>query len=134
MIKGLGNDIVEIARIKAIISRYPGRFLNRILTSKEQNYCRKRKEPELHVAGRFAAKEAIVKALGTGFSQGLTWHDFEILPDAHGKPNVHLSSFAADLFGHPSLLVSISHCAQYATAVAIWTQGVCDDSKNQNDR
>lgn len=120
MIKGLGNDIVEIARIKAVIARYPRRFIDRVFTSKEQAYCQKRKDPALHFAGRFAAKEAIVKALGTGFSQGLSWQDFEILPNAQGKPNVHLSPLAADHFGQPSLLISISHCADYATAVAIW--------------
>ena len=120
MILGLGNDIVEIERIKLIMARYPGRFLNRIFTPKEQAYCSKRKEPALHFAGRFAAKEAVVKALGTGFSQGLRWQDFEILPNALGKPDVFLSPAAADLLGRPSLLVSISHSDHYATAVALW--------------
>lgn len=120
MIMGIGNDIVEIARIKAIMGRYPNRFLNRIFSAQEQEYCLKKKEPSLHFAGRFAAKEAIVKALGTGFSQGVNLIDFEILPDSHGKPGVFLSPLASDLFGHPTLLVSISHCKEYATAVALW--------------
>lgn len=120
MLAGLGNDIVEIERIRSLIARYPERFLKRIFTSKERDYCLKRKEPALHFAGRFAAKEAIVKALGTGFSHGLTWQDFEILPNALGKPNVHLSSSAQELLDHPVLHVSISHCKEYATAVAIW--------------
>lgn len=122
MILGLGNDIVEIARIKSIMGRYSKRFLDRIFTPREQEYCLKRKEPALHFAGRFAAKEAVVKAIGTGFSQGLTWQDFEILPNSLGKPDVFLSTSAAELLGSPSLLVSISHCDQYATAIALWVR------------
>lgn len=121
MIFGIGNDIVEIARIKAIIDRYPKRFLDRIYTYQEQEYCLKRKDPSLHFAGRFAAKEAIVKALGIGFTHGLSWLDIEILPNKNGKPDVYISSTAADLLGQPTLLVSISHCHQYATAFAVWT-------------
>lgn len=122
MILGIGNDIVEVARIKAILARHPQRFLDRVFTSHEQDYCLKRKDPALHLAGRFAAKEAIVKALGTGFSQGLSWLDFEIRNDPKGKPIVALSSFAQELFGDLSLLISMSHCREYATAVAIWTR------------
>lgn len=119
MILGVGNDIVEIARIKAVLARYSQRFLNRIFTSDEQDYCLKRKEPALHLAGRFAAKEAIVKALGTGFSQGLSWLDIEIRHDPNGKPIAVLSSFARELFGDLNLHISMSHCHQYATAIAI---------------
>jgi len=121
MILGIGNDIVEIARIKGILSRYPDRFLQRVFTSFEQDYCLKRKEPALHLAARFAAKESIVKALGTGFSQGLSWLDIEIRNDSLGKPAVFLSPFAQELLGHPTLHVSMSHCHQYATAFAICT-------------
>lgn len=120
MILGLGNDIVEIERIKGVMERYPKRFLDRIFTSREQDYCLKRKDPALHFAGRFAAKEAVVKALGTGFSSGLSWQDFEILPNSLGKPDVFLSASAAYLLSNPSLMVSISHCRRYATAVALW--------------
>lgn len=122
MILGIGNDIVEIARIKAVFDRYPQRFLSRIFTPYEQDYCLKRKDPALHLAGRFAAKEAIVKALGTGFTQGLNWSDIEIRNDSKGKPEVFFSPFAKELFGDLKLHLSISHCHHYATAVAIWTQ------------
>lgn len=122
MILGIGNDIVEISRIRTVFARYPQRFLQRVFTSYEQEYCLKRKDPALHLAGRFAAKEAVVKALGTGFTQGLSWLDIEIRHDSKGKPAVFFSSLAIDLLGTPTLLVSISHCHQYATAVAIWTQ------------
>lgn len=122
MIRGIGTDIIEVARIKAILDRYPDRFLNRVFTPDEQAYCLKRKEPALHLAGRFAAKEAVVKALGTGFSQGLSWLDIEIRHDSKGKPCVALSPMAADMFDHPTLHVSLSHCHHYATAVAIVIQ------------
>lgn len=120
MILGVGNDIIEVARIKAILARHPQKFLSRVFTTSEQEYCLKRKEPALHLSGRFAAKEAIVKALGTGFSQGLSWLDIEIRNDEKGKPTVYFSSFAKELFGDLQLHISISHCHQYATAMAIW--------------
>jgi holo-[acyl-carrier protein] synthase len=119
MIRGIGIDIIEVARIQAILSRYPERFLKRVFTSNEQAYCFKRKEPALHLAGRFAAKEAVVKALGTGFRQGLSWLDIEIYHDAQGKPCVALSPLATQMFNHPILDISLSHCHHYATAVAI---------------
>lgn len=121
MILGIGNDIIEVARIKAVFTRYSEKFLNRIFTSYEQEYCLKHKEPALHLAGRFAAKEAIAKALGTGFSQKLGWLDIEIRNDGKGKPAAYLSPLAQEIFGDLSLHISISHCREYATAFAIWT-------------
>jgi holo-[acyl-carrier protein] synthase len=120
VILGLGNDIVEIERIRGIMQRYPQRFLDRVFTLSEQAYCQERKDPAVHFAGRFAAKEALVKALGTGFSQGIGWKDFEILPDHRGKPSVHLSRQTQERLGNLSLMISISHCRHYATAVALW--------------
>lgn len=122
MILGIGNDIIEIARIQAVIARHSKRFLNRIFTPSEQEYCLKRKNPALHLAGRFAAKEAIVKALGTGFSQGISWLDIEIKNDSKGKPIVSFSPSAKELFGDLNLHISISHCHHYATAFAVWTR------------
>lgn len=122
MIVGIGNDIVEIARIKAILDKYHDRFLNRVFTSHEQDYCLKRKEPALHLAGRFAAKEAVVKALGTGFSQSLTWTDIEIRNEASGKPFIVCSTKLNEMFNSPIIHISLSHCHAYATAVAIITQ------------
>lgn len=119
MILGIGNDIIEVARIKATIEEYGAKFLNRIFTSNEQIYCLNRKEPSIHLAGRFAAKEAVVKALGTGFSQGISWLDIEICNDSMGKPYVAISSKLQDLFDSPSFMISISHCHTYATAVAV---------------
>lgn len=120
-ILGLGNDIIEISRIEENIGEYGIRFLDRIFTKNEQEYCNKYKESARHYAGRFAAKEAIVKALGTGLGEHISWHDIEILPDRLGKPEVNLSNQLNEKFDHPNILVSISHCKTFATAVAIWT-------------
>ena len=122
MILGIGNDIIEVSRIKTILERYQSRFLNRVFTEYEQEYCLKKKTPALHLAGRFAAKEAIAKALGVGFSRGLGWLDIEIGHDSMGKPDVSLSLSANHFTKDSHLLVSISHCDQYATAVAVWTK------------
>ncbi|MBX7066011.1 MAG: holo-ACP synthase [Parachlamydiales bacterium] len=119
-IYGLGNDIIEIERIRQSIERHGQHFLDRLFSHKEQEHCLKFKDPAPHFAGRFAAKEAIAKALGTGFGSELSWHDLEILGDDHGKPVVHISQEAKKRFNNPNLLVSISHSASHATAVAIW--------------
>lgn len=120
-IRGLGNDIIEIARVKESIERHGDHFLDRLFTPKEKEHCTRYKDSVPHYAGRFAAKEAIVKALGTGFGAQVSWHDIEILNDQLGKPIVHISPALNTRFGGDvHLLVSISHSAAYATAVAIW--------------
>lgn len=120
MIQGIGNDIVEVARMRKSIERQGQPFLSRIFTQRERDYCNQFKDSTPHFAGRFAAKEAIVKALGTGFSKKAHWQDIEILNDKRGKPSVFLSESLNHEFYDPILLVSISHTADYATAVAIW--------------
>lgn len=119
MIKGLGNDIISIERIVHIIERHGKSFLDRTFTIEEQAYCQKHRESQRHYAGRFAAKEAIVKALGTGFREGVDFLEIEILNDQLGKPIVHLSQNLIDQVGNVTVSVSISHCKEYATAVAI---------------
>lgn len=119
-IQGLGNDIIEIDRVKQSIERHGQHFLDRLFTQKEQEHCFQFKDPAPHFAGRFAAKEAISKALGTGFGADLSWLDLEILGNGQGKPIVHLSDSANKRFNNPLLLVSISHSTTHATAVAIW--------------
>lgn len=120
-LRGLGNDIIEIDRIRQSIERHGQHFLDRLFTPQEQEYCYKFKDPAPHFAGRFAAKEAIVKALGTGFGSEISWHDIEILGDERSKPIVTFSDAAKSRFHNPHVLVSISHCTTHATAVAIWT-------------
>ena len=119
MVKGLGNDIIKIERIARSIQRHGHVFLSKIFTPKEIAYCARYTQAERHYAGRFAAKEAVVKALGTGFRQGITWLDIEILNDDLGKPKAFFSERMRTLFGQFECLISISHCEDYATAVAI---------------
>lgn len=118
---GIGNDIIEVGRIRKSIERYGQRFLDRVFTPREQAYCLARKDSSIHFAGRFAAKEAVVKALGTGFTDAISWTDIEVVNDAKGKPTILLSDELQLHFDHPTIMISISHCYSYATAMAIWT-------------
>ena len=119
-IKGIGNDIIEVDRIRKTILRYGNHFFKKILTEKEIDYCLRHQDPVLLISGRFSAKEAIAKALGTGFGHLLSWLDIEILNDKAGKPIVSFSDGAKTQFQSPTILVSISHCKTYATAFDIW--------------
>ena len=122
MILGLGTDIVEVARIAASHARWGEAFLNRILLPAEIAYCLSYRESAPHLAVRFAAKEAISKAFGTGIGAELGWHDMEILRDDLGRPFIRLHGGGQTLFtarGARQLHLSLSHTRQYATAVAI---------------
>jgi len=104
-------------------------FLNRVYTLREIRYCQARKHATEHFAGRWAAKEAIMKCLGTGWRKGLCWTDMEIRNDPQGKPHVILRGAARDRAHHLGIgevLLSISHCRAYATAhaVAVRTDGM----------
>jgi holo-[acyl-carrier protein] synthase len=121
-ILGIGNDIIEIERIRKSFENHGYRLLARLFSTKEQDYCFKYKDPIPHFAGRFSAKEAIVKAFGTGFGEKASWLDMEILNDSSGKPFVRFSETLNQRFNHPLMLVSISHCQLYVTAMAIWTK------------
>jgi holo-[acyl-carrier protein] synthase len=117
MISGSGIDIVELKRIEAAISRHSG-FASRILTEKELHLFAKmsdRRKVEF-LAGRFAAKEAFAKAVGTGIGKTLSWHDIEILPNELGKPFIYLNND----YGQAHL--SISHSKEYAVANVIIEQ------------
>ncbi|MDB5106976.1 MAG: 4-phosphopantetheinyl transferase [Fibrobacteres bacterium] len=118
MVKGIGTDISHIERIKKLSPE----AVSRILTGPEAEYCNRYTAPHERIAGRFAAKEAILKALGTGWGQGLGWGQIEILPDASGAPVATLTGAARDKLislGATRCLVSISHQGDYATAFAI---------------
>lgn len=114
MITGVGTDIIEVSRIKRALARRPG-FAARVFTDAEREYCLSGGKPEDRFAGRFAAKEAVAKSLGTS----LSWRDVEILADPSGKPTVRLLNGAAESFGGGNIMVSISHCRSYAVAYAV---------------
>lgn len=119
---GHGMDLIETQRIDRIRQEHPDRFLERILTPRERAYCERRKFPLPHIAGRFAAKEAILKALGTGWRGQIAWTDMEILNDEAGKPQVALSGHTEVIargLGVSRILLSITHTEHYASASAI---------------
>lgn len=120
---GHGIDIVETARIREMVGSHGAHFLDRCFTAAEQAYCdRSAKRRFEHLAGRFAAKEAVLKALGTGWRGGIAWTDIEILPATGGQPQLRLSGetlrIAAE-HGIERWHVSISHIETHATASAI---------------
>jgi holo-[acyl-carrier protein] synthase len=122
MIAGIGTDIIEVVRIGQMIERHGELFLERVFTPTEIRYCRGRKHSMEHYAGRWAAKEAILKCLGTGWSKGISWTDLEVVNDVNGGPRVALAGVAADIArdrGIREILVSISHCRAYAVAYAL---------------
>ena len=115
---GLGLDATDIPRIAATIDRYGDRFLRRIFTDGEFAYCTRRREPAVHFAGRFAAKEAAMKALGTGHSRGVLWRDIEVVRRG-GPPQLQLHGGAARRFesmGARSSLLTITHSDALALA------------------
>lgn len=117
-VAAIGVDIVEIERVESAIKRWGERFLNRIYTESELNICRDR---FLSLAARFAAKEAVMKVLGTG-GRGISWREIEILTSDDGKPSVRLYGKAldkAEALNLNELSVSLSDSKQYAIAVAI---------------
>ena len=122
MILGLGIDLVEIERIRGVYERHGERFLHRILRPDESAYCLAHKDPLPFIAGRFAAKEAIAKAFGTGISSQLGWLDMEVRHKESGAPYVVLHADGLSLLhqrGAQTVHLSLSHTAQHATAVAI---------------
>lgn len=126
MIVGLGTDIVEIERIREMIERHGDSFVQRIFTSAEVAYCRQRKHSAEPFAGRWAAKEAVMKVLGTGFVQGTHFQEVEVLNEESGKPQIVLHGSTGELakqLGIDHVLITISHCREYATATAIGLRG-----------
>jgi holo-[acyl-carrier protein] synthase len=117
----IGTDIVECVRIAQMIEKYGEVFLQRVFTQKEIQYCSSRKAATQHYAGRWAAKEAVMKVLGTGWSKGIHWTDLEVTNEVSGAPKLILSGRAAEIAkerGIREVLLSISHCRSYATAFA----------------
>jgi holo-[acyl-carrier protein] synthase len=119
---GIGVDIVETARIASSIERFGDRFLNRIFTQAERDYCASMRYPDRHYAARFAAKEAVSKAFGTGIGPHGGWRDIEILRRDTGAPRIQLHGPAADLaikLRITETFISLSHSDHYAVANAL---------------
>ena len=125
-IVGIGTDIVECLRIGRMVEQHGELFLTRVYTGREIRYCQRRKHATEHFAGRWAAKEAVFKCLGTGWRRGLCWTDVEVRNDPAGRPRVHLGGAAKDqalLLRVSDILLTIAHCRSYATAYALAVSG-----------
>ena len=122
MIYGIGVDLVKIQRIEQAVKRWGRRFLDRIFTPIEQEYSYRQKQPFLHLAGRFAVKEAVLKALGTGLRSGIRWVEIEVVNQPSGKPEVRVSGKVKSLLRQhriAAIHVSISHDTDYSVGQAV---------------
>jgi len=122
MIVGTGVDITEVARIKAAVDRFGDRFLNRVFTPAEVRYCVSKVNAAERLAARFAAKEAGMKAIGTGLRHGITWHDVEVVRLPGQRPNLKFSGKAAEFaerLGCRRVHLSLSHTKEQAIAYVI---------------
>ena len=115
---GIGMDATDLPRVAALLERYGERFLHRVFTDGEIAYCTKRRDPVPHLAGRFAVKEAAMKALGTGQSRGVVWKDIEVVR-AGGPPRLQMHGGAerrAESMGMKQSFVTITHSETLALA------------------
>lgn len=123
MISGIGVDIVDVAAFADCVRESGDDYLKRIFTEKEIEYCNSVAESMESYAARFAAKESAMKALATGWDQGVDWHDFEILDEPSGQPIMTVSGKSAELLNERSILsvwISLSHVANYAIAYVVF--------------
>ena len=123
LIVGLGLDIAEVDRIEAAIARHGAPFLERLFTPAEVEYCEKHRNKFERYAARFAAKEATMKALGTGWASGVRWRDIEVVRAASGKPSLQLSGESAALakkMGVRNIALTITHSGNLALAEVIF--------------
>lgn len=120
MVIGIGIDIIEIDRIKDSVEKFGDRFLNKIYTQKELDYCLKKKYKYQHLAARFAAKEAVYKALATGWDADVSWQNIEISNEPNGMPIVTLQGkLKKFLHKGKDLKISMSHSRDYVACMAI---------------
>jgi holo-[acyl-carrier protein] synthase len=126
MLLGTGVDMIEVERIARSIQRYGERFLRRVFTGPEIDYCCKSRNSAERFAARFAAKEAGAKALGTGMNFGVTWHEIEVRRSTAGRPSLELSGQArrvADRLGVKQISLSLTHTASAAVAIVMMEGG-----------
>ncbi len=124
MILGVGTDLVAVPRLEEVLRRRQERFLDRVFTATEQAECLGRARPARHLAARLAAKEAAMKALGTGWGLGVRWQDVEVQSSGSTPPRIRLTGAArqwAEVRGIRQAMVSLSHDGEYAIAVVVAT-------------
>ncbi len=129
-IKGIGVDLAQIPRLRRVVERWDERFLRRVFTDEEIAYCRRRRDPIPHFAARFAAKEATLKALGTGLRMGIKWQELEVRRERGQAPVMVLSGRCralAQAKGAGRVLLSLTHDGDYAMAQAMLIGDVPDD-------
>jgi len=117
-----GIDLIECDRLQGVIDRHGTRFLQRVFTEAELHYAQSRKRCIEHLAARFAAKEAVMKVLGTGWTNGIRWTDIEVSNDPSGRPEIRLDGQCGRLAGQMGIdqvLISITHTTTHAMASAI---------------
>ncbi len=119
---GVGVDLVEVGRIANMLEQHGERFLEKVYTEEEREYCMGKKHPPIHLAARFAAKEAVSKCFGTGIGSELSWHSVSVINGSNGQPQVRLDDQGSKLLSRKrgeSVLISLSHTESMATAFAV---------------
>jgi holo-[acyl-carrier protein] synthase len=119
MIQGIGTDIIEIDRIREVIERHGDRFVKKVFTEKEIEYCRSKKIPYQHFAARYAAKEAFSKAVATGWRGEFRWRDIEVWNNELGQPSITLYGKLAERIGTDRVLITMSHSDNSVVAFVI---------------
>ncbi len=126
MILGIGTDLAEVSRVRDSVSRFGDRFLGRVYTQRERDYAQSKANAAERLAARFAAKEAGMKAIGTGWSRGVRWRDIEVINERSGRPTLRLHGAAlqiAESIGVTRITISLTHTAEIAFAVVILEDG-----------
>ncbi|HEY2933242.1 MAG TPA: holo-ACP synthase [Acidobacteriota bacterium] len=119
MIHSIGVDVIEIKRIEQSLRRFGSRFRKRVFTENECRYCENFTESHIHFAARFAAKEAMMKALGTGWGEGVDWKQIEVISGQGKPPRLRLSGRAGELCGDSRIHLSLTHSHTIAAAVVV---------------
>ncbi|MBV8896634.1 MAG: holo-ACP synthase [Acidobacteriaceae bacterium] len=126
MIVGVGTDLTEVGRIRESIARFGDRFLDRIYTTAERTYCESKANAAERFAARFAAKEAGMKAIGTGWNFGVTWKDFEVVNEPSGRPKLVLKGVARQIATKlkvENVAISLTHTSETAFAIVMLEAG-----------